>query len=673
MGLLKCPDCGKEFSDRIDTCPNCACPKSAVLLEIGVEKGTEYSSAIIKKLKEKIRNSIETSDYEEAEQNADKLIELDSTDYFAWLVKADVLLKKGGQTDRIKVFKYYKKAFELQSEYDEVQLNKIKENINKNIYGWVDDLRVYMQSRAFLFESYTRKNEFINGIENLKKSIKEICFNNVVNEDELNKMLPTLIFNSMKKVRNDLIKKAKNQEQVLARLRDKWNDYKKSISAVITIAEKSIEMEHDIHKKEKMLNILMEWMDERIYLSTHAPFANSHGNISMNLVLNFNNTEKERLIEQRNRYAEMLAEIQGDGLKNNDIVFDNSSGKEVKQKGFKYSKLIAGVLALLLVLILIYDISLLLKKEDSVNQSPNNSNKIEHKEDRGESIDDEKQETQGNGKTEAGHIQPTYLIEFKKYLSSVEMSIYDLTYIETLKTEYGYRYCYKINKVSGENSLEYIYFDDYAPYSVYYGEPGSELYLVWENGESITFVQKTKKDICDNLYTMSLQEQYDTIMEEVWGMHSDQWRDLGELQPDCQEIVYLGDFYEQFYQYKEMNQRGYVFINATEIGGQESTWVWAKTEDGIICFDDSPHIEEEQHEVNPKSVNALKEYREFHGGTIDELVFWNIEKLYGDDYYVYSYNQSGGPQFYVKASAPYSIYLYFGDYTLVWENGKPVN
>ena len=30
MGLLKCPDCGKEFSDRIDACPNCACPKSAI-------------------------------------------------------------------------------------------------------------------------------------------------------------------------------------------------------------------------------------------------------------------------------------------------------------------------------------------------------------------------------------------------------------------------------------------------------------------------------------------------------------------------------------------------------------------------------------------------------------------------------------------------------------------
>ena len=26
MGLVKCPDCGKEVSDRADACPNCGCP-----------------------------------------------------------------------------------------------------------------------------------------------------------------------------------------------------------------------------------------------------------------------------------------------------------------------------------------------------------------------------------------------------------------------------------------------------------------------------------------------------------------------------------------------------------------------------------------------------------------------------------------------------------------------
>ncbi len=37
-GLLKCPDCGKEFSARIDACPNCSCPKSAILEELEAQK-----------------------------------------------------------------------------------------------------------------------------------------------------------------------------------------------------------------------------------------------------------------------------------------------------------------------------------------------------------------------------------------------------------------------------------------------------------------------------------------------------------------------------------------------------------------------------------------------------------------------------------------------------------
>ena len=26
MALIKCEDCGKEFSDKASACPNCACP-----------------------------------------------------------------------------------------------------------------------------------------------------------------------------------------------------------------------------------------------------------------------------------------------------------------------------------------------------------------------------------------------------------------------------------------------------------------------------------------------------------------------------------------------------------------------------------------------------------------------------------------------------------------------
>lgn len=38
MGLIKCPDCNKDFSDRIEACPNCGCPKSEVIKEIKNEE-----------------------------------------------------------------------------------------------------------------------------------------------------------------------------------------------------------------------------------------------------------------------------------------------------------------------------------------------------------------------------------------------------------------------------------------------------------------------------------------------------------------------------------------------------------------------------------------------------------------------------------------------------------
>ena len=30
MAMIKCPECGKEFSDKAAACPNCGCPISEV-------------------------------------------------------------------------------------------------------------------------------------------------------------------------------------------------------------------------------------------------------------------------------------------------------------------------------------------------------------------------------------------------------------------------------------------------------------------------------------------------------------------------------------------------------------------------------------------------------------------------------------------------------------------
>ena len=31
MALIKCPECGKEISDKAESCPNCGCPASEIL------------------------------------------------------------------------------------------------------------------------------------------------------------------------------------------------------------------------------------------------------------------------------------------------------------------------------------------------------------------------------------------------------------------------------------------------------------------------------------------------------------------------------------------------------------------------------------------------------------------------------------------------------------------
>lgn len=41
MALIKCAECGKEFSDRASACPNCGCPTEAVLEAIQKEESLD--------------------------------------------------------------------------------------------------------------------------------------------------------------------------------------------------------------------------------------------------------------------------------------------------------------------------------------------------------------------------------------------------------------------------------------------------------------------------------------------------------------------------------------------------------------------------------------------------------------------------------------------------------
>lgn len=172
--------------------------------------------------------------------------------------------------------------------------------------------------------------------------------------------------------------------------------------------------------------------------------------------------------------------------------------------------------------------------------------------------------------------------ELENFLAYNEMSMNDITYIEKTQlfnNDEKY-YCYRF-----KNYDSCLYICERSPYSIYIGKPYSNVDLVWENGEPVTVAQKRKEELSEEILDMSVEEQYDIIFEEKFGMYYDEWRDLGELQLDCQELIYLSDFYNQFYQYKYVDNQGYVYVNMTELDGTESKWVWAKVSQGIIYID----------------------------------------------------------------------------------------
>ena len=41
MSLIKCPECGKEISEKASSCPNCGCPSSEWNKEVKPEANDE--------------------------------------------------------------------------------------------------------------------------------------------------------------------------------------------------------------------------------------------------------------------------------------------------------------------------------------------------------------------------------------------------------------------------------------------------------------------------------------------------------------------------------------------------------------------------------------------------------------------------------------------------------
>ena len=58
MSLIKCPECGKEFSDKAAACPNCGCPAEVVLSEIQKQQTfkPQCNTNIPDEIKSKVRD-----------------------------------------------------------------------------------------------------------------------------------------------------------------------------------------------------------------------------------------------------------------------------------------------------------------------------------------------------------------------------------------------------------------------------------------------------------------------------------------------------------------------------------------------------------------------------------------------------------------------------------------
>ena len=85
MALIKCNECGKEFSDNADSCPNCACPtiriKEHILNEQKIQLNTLYEQSIDlyettkskKGLYELKKNFESLNDYKDSKEKLDKI------------------------------------------------------------------------------------------------------------------------------------------------------------------------------------------------------------------------------------------------------------------------------------------------------------------------------------------------------------------------------------------------------------------------------------------------------------------------------------------------------------------------------------------------------------------------------------------------------------------------
>ena len=133
----------------------------------------------------------------------------------------------------------------------------------------------------------------------------------------------------------------------------------------------------------------------------------------------------------------------------------------------------------------------------------------------------------------------------------------------------------------------HIYIELTEPFRIYIGAdaPGGSdaIEIKSINGEPITENEYIKSGWKEAIEGLDVQSQYTKIYEARFGMDYDYWRDIGELQPDCQKMIYL-DGQIDFFQFKEENGKEYVYVKKTDLGNDSEDWIWVELIEGQFDF-----------------------------------------------------------------------------------------
>ena len=155
MGLIKCIDCGKEFSDRVEACPNCACPTKEILKELSHKKkeNVEVSKTLLNEIKK--TNVDEEKEYKPYKVDKKKLMNSNEMKRFAFNSIVPLIEKElKEKIIKLKETKFDKDDIDF---YIETKSKKIGIKVfieiapNKVGYHYIDDLVKKSQEKGWLF------------------------------------------------------------------------------------------------------------------------------------------------------------------------------------------------------------------------------------------------------------------------------------------------------------------------------------------------------------------------------------------------------------------------------------------------------------------------------------------------------------------------------------------